>query len=459
MTLVGIDGEYYKSIAEWKEKKPEAYNKMEKVYLSYNDWINGKLSWNSWTEEYKEKFVNYPDDVVKLHVLPESERQKIIKKQKSIIKFHIDENFAWYQNEFGIKLQKSLEKEELIKDELNQIEKLFQNEVDDNFMVWYNKGENYSLLTSKFSNVPTKGYYNEIANWYYKIIVRAEVDINSFGRPIYDNDLNHFVPQIATLYIYEYKKYLENQLSEIRNVKNNNAEIFKTAYIHVDDKEDFFKLTNEQWLKWVIQNHSIKFPEFTNEETLTNEKEFLEKTIIFFNNSPKLSNGQKRALAAHRRRLKYILSISQDTTLKTDTVKEKPKSKQPIKTIINQKSFEHLFLSGYFTKTIAYLNQKQYITIKKDKTYKWTDDDENIFIGFFWAVYKIELPDNSKILKSPLPSYSQYQKIVFKTFQIGNWSTEKFKKQQRHNLAIQMEINGFLDEILKLFPTPKVNKS
>lgn len=129
----------------------------------------------------------------------------------------------------------------------------------------------------------------------------------------------------------------------------------------------------------------------------------------------------------------------------------KVKVKEPPKLENNNQSFEKLFRYGANNKVINFLKKKQLIEIETDGRYCWIDDDENVFIAFFWSLYNFEQENNSPILKTPLPSISKYQKTVFNAFQIKNWSVDKFQKHTRHNYKTQAEIKSFIEVLQPIF--------
>jgi len=114
-------------------------------------------------------------------------------------------------------------------------------------------------------------------------------------------------------------------------------------------------------------------------------------------------------------------------------------------------SFDKLFHNNWHSKIINFLKNKRFIDEGIDGKMEWIDESENTFIAFFWTLFKLELPNGKSLFIEPKPSISQYQNIVFITFQIKQWNSEKFKKYKRHNYEIQAEISNIKEELnLKL---------
>jgi len=334
MYWISSDGKKYDSFKDWAKKNQAEYDQLEKINFSYQDWLEGTLTWSSWNFGYGDAPITYqPENVLKIHYLPKEEYQKIIDKQQEILDSHIQINFDWYRERFKAKHLKSMEKRVFIQDELKQYNRLLTDKGCSNFLITYAGGKKHTYNGAIHSRGQSN-YTNEIAYWYYKIIVRADVEARSFINPSHENNFNQYIPQIATLVFYKYKKYLEDLL---------------------------------------LKNHSKDLP------------------------------------------------------------------------------FEKLFRGNYYAKVIAYMKHKQMISGNTTENYRWIDDYENGFIGFFWAIRLFQFDDNRGILKSPLISVSQYQRILFKAYKIQKWSKEKFIKRTRHNYEIQSEIVDYLKEFNNYF--------
>jgi hypothetical protein len=195
-----VEGNGYASLEDWKTKKPDEYEKMEKVYFTYEDWINGNLNWRGWDSESGEASLYYREEgCSKLHVIPKEEQYKVIAKQKEILESHIKYRLENYLlNPFEKKLTQSLEPEQLTRLKLQEIEKILAGGV--------------GSISMAMPGSRVARFKHEINELYTKVIVKADYEPRTFINATHENDFTKDLPIADTLAFYRFKKYLETLL-------------------------------------------------------------------------------------------------------------------------------------------------------------------------------------------------------------------------------------------------------
>lgn len=195
----------------------EETNDLERVYHSYDEWLAGELPWGVWSWNYGERGVLHEDEnVTKIHVLPESEYRKIVSKQEEILADHVEKNLAVYIQKFDERLNAPGEWEERIEDETQEVNGILTDRALTHVPIFYNEGKAFANgsvdRSPDLGRHVTPDFKNEIAYWYYKIIIRAdpENEPRIFMLPEDAGVYSRYIPQVVVLVLYQYRQYLLN---------------------------------------------------------------------------------------------------------------------------------------------------------------------------------------------------------------------------------------------------------
>ncbi len=195
----------------------EENDNLERIHYSYENWLKGTLPWSGWGLGYGEhSSLHTPEMVTKIHVLPESEYRKIVTKQEEILADHIKKNLAFYTQQFEERLKAPGEVDKRIEDEIREVDQILTDKALTLVPILYNEGQAYVNGSVEMS--PDRGQHtirdfkNEIAYWYYKIIIRAdpEYEPRKFILPEDEGNYSRYIPQVMVLVLYQYRQYLLN---------------------------------------------------------------------------------------------------------------------------------------------------------------------------------------------------------------------------------------------------------
>ncbi len=166
---------------------------------------------------YGEAGVNHTSEgVTKIHVLPESEYRKIVNKQEEILADHVSKNLAFYIQKFEERLKAPGEKDKRIEEEIKDVDKILTDKTLNFVPIWYDEGKVFANGTVKMSpdlgHHVGHGFNNEIAYWYYQIIVKADAtyEPRTFIKPDDEGNYSRYIPQASVLVLYQYRQYLLN---------------------------------------------------------------------------------------------------------------------------------------------------------------------------------------------------------------------------------------------------------
>ncbi|MCB9343465.1 MAG: hypothetical protein R3A50_11715 [Saprospiraceae bacterium] len=196
----------------------EENNDLERISYTHENWLDGTLPWSMWWFKYGESGVFHePENVTKIHVLPESEYQKIVDKQEAILADHVSKNLAYYIQRFEERLAAPGEHDKRIEDEIQEIDKILTDKTLTLVPVWYNQGQAYASgvvgMSPSGGQHVSRDFKNEIAYWYNQIIIKADPYQGVpriFIMPEDDGNYSRYIPQVAVLVFYQYRQYLLN---------------------------------------------------------------------------------------------------------------------------------------------------------------------------------------------------------------------------------------------------------
>ena len=114
------------------------------------------------------------------------------------------------------------------------------------------------------SSLPINSIKKDIAYWYDKIIVQTSYNERDFIKPEHDGSFNYFIPQVATLYLFEYREYLKKRIEKgVKQIGQKNSknqvqkeitflELFKWNEERVDK---FIKLLKTPKINAIDENY------------------------------------------------------------------------------------------------------------------------------------------------------------------------------------------------------------
>lgn len=230
----------------------ETNDNLERVFHSFDEWQNGTLSWSIWWFGYGEQGVLHePEKVTKIHVLPESEYRKIVNKQEEILADHVKKNLAVYIQKFEERLKAPGDKVKRIEEEIKEVDKILTDKALTFVPVWYDEGKvfaNGSVTASPdLGRHVSQGFKNEIAYWYYQIIIKADTSSESrtFIKPKDEGNYTRYIPQVTVWVLYQYRQYLLNLTNfdiDKFTFRDNNPPEGKTHYgLCCTDTDDIFE--------------------------------------------------------------------------------------------------------------------------------------------------------------------------------------------------------------------------
>jgi len=195
----------------------ETNDNLERVYYSFEDWKKNPTGWGMWGFGYGESVINYElEGKRKIHVLPESEYRKIVNKQEEILADHVKKNLAVYIQKFEERLKAPGDRVKRIEEEIKEVDKILTDKALTFVPVWYDEGKvfaNGSVTASPdLGRHVSQDYKNEIAYWYYRIIIKADpiCEPRTFIKPEYEGNYTRYIPQVVVLVLYQYRQYLLN---------------------------------------------------------------------------------------------------------------------------------------------------------------------------------------------------------------------------------------------------------
>lgn len=188
----------------------------EVIQLTFDDWLNHRFpaSLKYVNEPFERSLHRDNNYEYRLYSLSDDEYQKISKVQNDIFEKSVDyflqELIRFFEQKFSL----SLEKEALVNDELQRLNRAVS---DDNFPYGYAfpHGENgVTLIGDNFIGIKKKNGdpYNPLAYWYRHFIVRAESVASSYIQVI-DEERHPLSYSVAVHVLYRYKKFLECRLN------------------------------------------------------------------------------------------------------------------------------------------------------------------------------------------------------------------------------------------------------
>ncbi len=188
----------------------------ETIIYTYEKWLNGDYDKTPYTQE--DYVLNYRKFIKSL--LPDEEYQKILAAKKEAAERYIHYHLEACKKHLATRLEGAREPLALLQKELTKIIELLENKEKGQFTILYDNGHRRSFIAAKFNSTSDKGYYNEIAYWYEKVIVDNVQWIEACIDPKHiTGDLpvmEKILPAFAVVF-YEYKNYLEGLLAELQS--------------------------------------------------------------------------------------------------------------------------------------------------------------------------------------------------------------------------------------------------
>lgn len=191
---------------------------MKTYYWTFDDWENGKLTGRIWRDFWLFGYgeTNIPSfknsDKLEKHILPKEEYDKIAEKRKEIFESHVSANLEWYKQDFGKRVEKSLEKEKFTEIEFRRYDDILEGNNLTNFTIFYNEGRERTF--------EAYGKNGEMAKWYRRICISGE-DVTSVIEPTDEGDFSRYIPQVTALVLYHYRAFLKGVLEGFQDSSAN----------------------------------------------------------------------------------------------------------------------------------------------------------------------------------------------------------------------------------------------
>jgi hypothetical protein len=104
-------------------------DQLERIYYTFESWQKDDLPWSLWYFRFGEAVVHHTEeDVHKMHVLPESEYNKIIAKKKEILNVVTGRYLGQIIDEIKTRIAASIDKKQLVENEIARVEKILKDE-------------------------------------------------------------------------------------------------------------------------------------------------------------------------------------------------------------------------------------------------------------------------------------------------------------------------------------------
>ena len=207
-----------------KEANTKYYSRLKRKVFTYEDWLNGNLRWEQWYFRYGEVYAHDDKSGIKMLLcLPEEEYNKIKTKQQEVAEDHIKVNLDWYISNFEQRFKRSREKEEFINKQIKFISKILEDKSYTGYRVKYDKGQRSSFRIGIHVKGVVARNTKRLAQHYQQIIVNGDINEAQAISPEHVNDYSFYIPEIAVIYLYRFRKYLYDKVNKAKAKTDKNS--------------------------------------------------------------------------------------------------------------------------------------------------------------------------------------------------------------------------------------------